>query len=316
MIGVSSKSCAGESRCDRDVELVTESLTETRVTPTSLTDGAKSNVDVEIGILTRGKPTLGMVLTSLLLQESITLRIHIVDTSPRPVLSRDDVRFALRLAGDRRIRCSYEFAGESKRAFSSGRARLIRELTGPHLCLCDDDVVLPSIALARLVDVARSGGVYGYICPFCVNAPNLSGDLTARPSCTPGSLIHQDDVLRRILLAYYDSTTDVLDRGTSDEKVWEPAFLTALFESLGRSAIRQSDTVIYHLDYHEGPHWIDDERTVIARSKKVARELAARAASLGALDEGARARAVDRTRVSGNEGSWLERALRAFRIVQ
>src|SRR5579859_6593765 len=198
-------------------------LTEIQTTPTSLTEGAESNVDIEIGILTRGKPTLGMVLTSLLLQESISLRIHIVDTSSRPILAREDVRFALRLAGDRKIRCTYEFAGESSRAFSSGKARLIRELAGPHLCLCDDDVVLPSIALARLVEAARSSGVYGYISPFCVNAPNLPGDQAARPSCAPGSLIHQDDLLRRILLAYYDSTTDVLDQAESDEKVWEPA---------------------------------------------------------------------------------------------
>jgi hypothetical protein len=68
-------------------------------------------VDVEIGILTKGKDTLGMVLTSLLLQDAVTVRIHVVDTSNRPVITRDDVRFALRLASDRGIRCTYDFAG-------------------------------------------------------------------------------------------------------------------------------------------------------------------------------------------------------------
>ena len=63
---------------------------------------------LQVGILTRGKPTLGMVLVSLLLQEAIPLRIHMVDTAKRAVIERDDVRFALRLASERNIRSTYQ----------------------------------------------------------------------------------------------------------------------------------------------------------------------------------------------------------------
>lgn len=232
--------------------------------------------DIQVGILTKGKPTLGMVLTSLLLQESVRVQIHVVDTSPRPVITREDIRFALRLAGDRGIRCSYDFAGESERAFSSGKARLIAELTGQLLCLTDDDVVMPSIALARLLETARSSGEFGYISPLCLNAPHLVGDWGDRPPCTSGSLIYQDGAVHSILLRYYNSTTDVLDHQKTDIKVWEPAFLTELFEALKRPGIRQNDTIIYHLDYHEDPHWIEEERTVIVRSRRTAHELVQR----------------------------------------
>jgi hypothetical protein len=273
-----------------------------------------SNVDVEIGILTKGKATLGMVLTSLLLQEAVSVRIHVVDTSSRPVITRDDVRFALRLAGDRGIRCSYEFAGESKRAFSMGRARIIRELAGPNLCLCDDDVVLPSDALHRLVEAARRGGVYGYICPVLVNAPNVAGDWGHRPPCTPGSLIYQDALVRRILLEYYDSTIDVLDQDSSEEKVWEPAFLTTLFDALNRPAIRQGDTVIYHLDYQEGPSWIKEERTVIARSKNIARALVEQVQNSPVGPDPDRMRPVEVKSLRSSGPSWLERARRSLRL--
>ena len=56
---------------------------------------------VDVGILTRGKPTLGITLSSLLLQDTSQLRIHIVDTGESPVVNRDDVTQAMRLAFDR-----------------------------------------------------------------------------------------------------------------------------------------------------------------------------------------------------------------------
>ena len=228
--------------------------------------------EVEVGIVTRGKPTLGMVLASLLLQESVKVRIHVVDTSDHPIISRDDVRFALRLATDRKIHCTYDYAGPSDRAFSAGKARLLRTLQGPHLCLMDDDVVMPSVALSHLVETAQTSGIYGYISPFCKNSPD-HGNWGNRPQCTPGSLIYQDELVHRVLLQYYDTTVDLLDRKRSSEKVWETAFLTALFEQLERPGIRQSDTITYHLDYQEDANWIDEERTVIARSALVARDL-------------------------------------------
>jgi hypothetical protein len=234
---------------------------------------ADVEADIQVGILTKGKPTLGMVLTSLLLQEAVRVQIHVVDTSARPIITRDDVRFALRLAADRGIRCSYDYAGESDRAFSSGKARLISELNGPLLCLTDDDVVMPSVALARLLETTRVNGVFGYISPLCVNAPHLVGDWGERPPCTPGSIIYQDAIVHEVLRRYYETTTDVLDHQKTDVKVWEPAVLTEIFEALKRPGIRQHATIIYHLDYHEDPHWIDEERTVIVRSRRTAHEL-------------------------------------------
>jgi hypothetical protein len=240
--------------------------------PGDETDADRPAEGIEIGILTKGKATLGMVLVSLLLQEAVKVRIRLVDTSERPVINRDDVTFALRLAADRGIECNYEFAGPSERAFSAGRARLISALGGRNLCLVDDDVVLPSQALARLLDTARLGGVFGYISPVCTNSPTVAGSWGSQPPCTPGSLIYQDETVHRILLAYYRATTDVLDRAPGG-KVWEQAFLTSLFEALGRPCARLDDVVIHHLDYGEGPRWIDEERTVIARSRRVAEDL-------------------------------------------
>src|SRR3954454_17750337 len=94
-----------------------------------------SGPPVGVGILTKGKPTLSMVLVSLLMQEHCQLRVHIVDTSPSPVLRRDDVVFALRLAFDRQIVCEYEYSREKERAFGAGRQRLLEALPGPFLVL-------------------------------------------------------------------------------------------------------------------------------------------------------------------------------------
>ncbi|HUX88356.1 MAG TPA: hypothetical protein VMW65_15245, partial [Chloroflexota bacterium] len=80
----------------------------------------------------------------------------------------------------------------------------------------------------------------------------------------------------RVLLEYYDTTVDVLDQRKTDQKVWETAFLTALFEVLDRPCLRREDTITYHLDYKEDVNWIDEERTVIARSRMVARTLVER----------------------------------------
>src|SRR5579875_993226 len=132
-------------------------------------DEARAVVDepVGVGILTKGKPTLSMVLVSLLMQEHCQLRVHIVDTAPSPVVRRDDVVFALRLAFDRQIICEYEYSREKERAFSAGRQRLVEALPGPYLVLMDDDVVLPAHTLARLVERAATLTNWGYITPVC-----------------------------------------------------------------------------------------------------------------------------------------------------
>ncbi len=228
-------------------------------------------------MLTRGKPTLGMALTSLMLQEGIQVRVHLVDTAARPVIQRDDVRLALRLASDRKIQCTYDYAGESDRAFSAGKARVIRELDGPWLCLIDDDIVMASHTLRRMHERAALQGEFGYLSPQCVNAPRLESLPSAGSRCGVGSLIYQDGLVRRILSDYYDSTTDVLDQHKTEDKVWEPAFLTALFDLLGRPGIAVPQATIYHLDYQDDPYWIDEEARVLARSVQVARQLVERA---------------------------------------
>ncbi len=123
-----------------------------------MVDNGIDNVDsssgdsgtIEIGILTKGKPTLSLALGSLLLQENRNIRIHIVDTSESPVIKRDDVVYALRLAFDREIPCGYEHSRERRRAFSVGRLKLLESLKGPHVCFMDDDVVMASSTLAQM----------------------------------------------------------------------------------------------------------------------------------------------------------------------
>ena len=228
--------------------------------------------EVEIGILTRGKPTLAMTLSSLLLQQVQDIRIYIVDTSPTPVINRDDVAFALRLAFDRRITCNYEYLREKDRAFSMGRLRILEALKGRNLCFMDDDIVLPSSALARMLDQACSGD-YGFVAPFCQHPAFPPGYRSSNPLYTTGALLCQDQALREILLQYYRSTVDVLDKVSSREKVWEPVFLTHLFPALGRSCLIQSENVVYHLDYREPINWDAFQEQVVLRSEAKAREL-------------------------------------------
>jgi glycosyltransferase involved in cell wall biosynthesis len=232
--------------------------------------------EVEIGILTRGKPTLGMTLSSLLLQQVQDIRIYIVDTSEKPVINRDDVAFALRLAIDRKIPCNYEYLRERDRAFSVGRLRILQTLKGKNLCFMDDDIVLPSSSLAQLLEVAEATPLYGFVAPFCRHSAYPASYPSHAPLYTPGALFCQDRMVREILLDYYKSTVDLLDRVSSSDKVWEPAFLSHLFTALGRPCRVQEGNVVYHLDYREPVNWDAFQETVVARSEAKARELAAR----------------------------------------
>lgn len=235
--------------------------------------------EVEIGILTRGKPTLGMTLCSLLLQQVQDIRIYIVDTAEKPVINRDDVAFALRLAFDRRIPCNYEFLREKERAFSKGRLRILEALKGKHICFMDDDIVLPSSSLARLLEVASGMGSFGFVAPTCRHSAYPSSYPSGRPLYVPGSLFCQDRLVRDALLEYYSTTIDVLDRAQSREKVWEPAFLSQLFSLLGRPCQVQPHNEVYHLDYKEPLNWNAFQGEVVARSEGKARELLSRAES-------------------------------------
>lgn len=234
----------------------------------------ENDVCIEIGILTKGKPTLSMALASLLLQENLNLRIHIVDTSDRPVIKRDDVVYAMRLAFDRNIPCGYEHSREKRRAFSVGRLKLLEALTGPHVCFMDDDVVMASSTLATMMPVLQTNPGYGFISPFCKNAGFVGGPLAGVPHFSPGGIFFQDELVRKVLLEYYATTTDVLDEKKTNEKVWEISFLTELFTLLERKCVVLPDMVTYHLDYREAPNnlrW-DEARLVRASSLK-AREL-------------------------------------------
>src|ERR687884_105531 len=234
---------------------------------------------VGVGILTKGKPTLSMVLVSLLMQEHCQLRIHIVDTSPSPVVKRDDVVFAMRLAFDRQIVCEYEYSREKERAFSAGRQRLLEALPGPYLVFMDDDVVLPADTLARLRERAASLDNWGYVTPLCKNYGMARAPFGEGAHYTPGGLIYQDDLVRRLLLEYYGSTVDVLDAKRTRGKVWESVFLSELFGKLGRSCAVLDECVTYHLDYHQRAEWHPNENELIANTRARLRELVDRFAA-------------------------------------
>lgn len=231
---------------------------------------------IEVGILTKGKPTLAMVLSSLLLTEGPRLSIVIVDTADTPVIERDDVLFALKLAQDRKIPCEYQRSREKSRAFTVGRLQLLEHLKGPYTCYLDDDVVIAEGSLQRIVDHAQRVPEFGYIAPRCVNAGATRGFLAGKDHYSPGGVFRQDDLVREILLDYYQTTVDVLDSQDAREKTWELAFLTELFPALGRPCFVQDDSVSYHLDYHERVRWELMEQRLLQNSKRALNGLLAR----------------------------------------
>ena len=234
---------------------------------------------IEIGILTKGKPTLGMVLVSLLLQQFKAIRIEVVDTSEIAVIKRDDVVFALRLAFDLGIVCNYRYLKEKERAFSMGRLKLLESMTGEHVCFMDDDVVVCADTLSRMMPFISRGVPYGFVAPFCKNAWFPAEFSHGRPHYSPCGVFYQDSLVREILMKYYATTVDVLDAQPSKEKVWEVAFLSELFPALGRECAVQTDNISYHLDYSERPNWELDEESLLGRSARKARELVAEAQS-------------------------------------
>src|SRR3979411_1937863 len=92
---------------------------------------AVPSTPVRCGTLPRGRPMLAMVIANLVLQEEHPLEIFVVDTGDQPAIKRVDVMSVLRLAQDRQVRCEYEFHRDRQRAFSSGRLKLLQNLTGP-----------------------------------------------------------------------------------------------------------------------------------------------------------------------------------------
>lgn len=228
---------------------------------------------LEIGILTIGKPTFSMSLSSLLLQDESRIRIHIVDTAPKPIINSAEVQSTLRLAADRGITCTYEHLHDEKRAFSLGRLALLETLKGGNICFMDDDVVMPSRAITSMLEWIGGNPGYGWLAPYCKNVATRRTALGGRPHYSPGGAIYQDSLVRNILLEYYETTVDVLDKQRVSKKVWEIAFLTELFPMLNRSTHVQADNVIYHLDYHERPNWDLLQEDLVRTSRDKAREL-------------------------------------------
>jgi len=230
---------------------------------------------LEIGILTIGKPTLAMALSSLLLQDERRIRIHIVDTAPSPIINLPEIQFALRLAADREITCTYEHLHDDKRAFSLGKRALMETLRGHNVCFMDDDVVMPSQALTRMLGFITAHPRYGWLAPNCKNVATRRTALAGREHYSPGGVFRQDKIVRNILLEYYESTVDVLDKQAAPRKVWEIAFLTELFPLLHRSIHVQEDNIVYHLDYNERPNWdLLQENLVHSRREEAERLVA------------------------------------------
>jgi len=213
---------------------------------------------------------LATVVATLVLQEEHPIEIFIVDTGDQPSIKREDVKSVLRLAQDRRVRCEYELHRDRQRAFSGGRLKLLESLTGPLIAFMDDDIVLGGMsAMASLARRAEElGPQLGWVAPLCVNAGSARGFLKDRPHYSPGGVLAQDEIVRGILLEYYNNNTDVLDARGPRERVWELEFLTELFPALGRVTEVQNDTVSYHLDYGGGTRWDLMEEALSATTRR------------------------------------------------
>jgi hypothetical protein len=239
---------------------------------------------IQVGILTKGRPMLATVVATLVLQEEHPIEIFIVDTGDQPAIKREDVKSVLRLAQDRRVRCEYELNRDRQRAFSGGRLKLLESLTGSLIAFMDDDIVLAGMAaMASLARRAKElGPRLGWVAPLCVNAGSARGFLKDRPHYSPGGVLGQDEVVRGILIEYYNNNTDVLDARGPRERVWELEFLTELFPALGRVTEVQQDTVSYHLDYGGGTRWDLMEEALAATTRRELSRLVAKYAPAAA----------------------------------
>jgi hypothetical protein len=239
---------------------------------------ANPRTTVQVGILTKGRAMLATVIANLVLQEQHPIEIFVVDTGEQPAIKREDVMAVLRLAQDRGVRCEYELSRDRQRAFSSGRLKLLDSLTGPLVVFMDDDVVLAGIsAISSLAQrAAELGPSLGWVAPYCVNAGSARGFLRDRPHYSPGGVFGQDEVVRNILVEYYNNNCDVLDAKGPRERVWELEFLTELFPALGRQTEVQHETVSYHLDYGGSTRWDLMEEALLATTRRELNRLVAK----------------------------------------
>ena len=225
---------------------------------------------IQVGILTKGRPMLATVIANLVLQEEHPIEIFIVDTGDQPSIKRVDVMSVLRLAQDRHVRCEYELHRDRQRAFSGGRLKLLESLSGPLIAFMDDDIVLAGMAaMASLAKRAEElGPRLGWVAPLCVNAGSSRGFLKDQPHYSPGGILFQDELVRNIMLEYYNNNTDVLDARGPRERVWELEFITELFPALGRVTEVQHETVSYHLDYGGSTRWDLMEESLLAATRR------------------------------------------------
>ena len=233
---------------------------------------------IQVGILTKGRPMLATVIANLVLQESYPIEIFVVDTGDQPAIKREDVMAVLRLAQDRQVRCEYELHRDRQRAFSGGRLKLLDSLSGPLIAFMDDDIVLAGMAAIESLATRATelGHDLGWVAPYCVNAGGARGFLKDRPHYSPGGIFGQDEVVRNILLEYYNNNTDVLDARGPRERVWELEFLTELFPMLGRTIEVQTETVSYHLDYGGGTRWDLMEEALLDTTRRELNRLVAK----------------------------------------
>jgi len=239
---------------------------------------------IQVGILTKGRPMLATVIANLVLQEEHPIEIFIVDTGDQPSIKRVDVMSVLRLAQDRHVRCEYELHRDRQRAFSGGRLKLLESLSGPLIAFMDDDIVLAGMAaMASLAKRAEElGPRLGWVAPLCVNAGSSRGFLKDQPHYSPGGILFQDELVRNIMLEYYNNNTDVLDARGPRERVWELEFITELFPALGRVTEVQHETVSYHLDYGGSTRWDLMEEALLATTRRELHRLVAKYAPAAA----------------------------------
>src|SRR3979411_1530414 len=178
-----------------------------------MTSAGSTPTTIQVGICTKGRPMLAIVIANLVLQEEYPLEIFVVATGDQPAIKRVDVVSVLRLAQDRNVRVDYDAPRDRNRAFSSGPLKLLENLNGPLVAFMDDDIVLANmVAIASLARrAAELGPRLGWVAPYCVNAGSARGFLKDRPHYSPGGIFAQDEIVRNILLEYYDNNSDVLD---------------------------------------------------------------------------------------------------------
>src|SRR5436190_673664 len=101
-------------------------------------------------------------------------------------------------------------------------------------------------------------------------------DTGDQPHYSPRGVLGQDEIVRNILLEYYNNNSDVLDAKGPRERVWELEFLTELFPTLGRVTEVQQETVSYHLDYGGNTRWDLMEEALLATTRRELNRLVAK----------------------------------------